>query len=102
MSNTAKMQLSIPATRSNLIAALVEKIIVMKPDLAGVVSVDAAKDVTLKSMALDSLDTLQLAMEIEETFDMEIDVVDFPPYLTIDGLASQLEALKRKQAQETN
>ncbi|MEO6607608.1 MAG: acyl carrier protein [Aestuariivirga sp.] len=82
-----------------MVAVLVEKILVMKPDVIGILNIETAKSVSLKFLALDSLDVLQLAMEIEETFGMEIDVVDFPPEMTVEGLAAQLVTLKKHQAE---
>lgn len=81
----------------DLQALIIDRLLKMRPELAQNVSAETAGTVTLKSLGLDSLDTLQWAMEIEEAYDVEIDAVDFNPALTLASLAKQLEALKQKQ-----
>ncbi|WP_420587923.1 phosphopantetheine-binding protein [Marivita sp.] len=48
---------------------------------------DKANTTTVESLALDSLDLLQFAMDVEEKLDVEMDVVEFPGDATLQEVA---------------
>jgi acyl carrier protein len=54
-------------------------------------------DTTLESLGFDSLDEVEIMMDLEEAFDVEIDVLDWAPEgkLTIGMLVDQIERLTR-------
>ena len=51
----------------------------------------------VQSLDLDSLDTLQFAMDIETALEMDIEIVNFPDTLTIAQLAERLTVMKAHQ-----
>jgi acyl carrier protein len=55
---------------------------------------EAAAETTLESLQLDSLDTLVLAMGLEDAFNIEIGVADLPKSRTISEIADYVAALK--------
>lgn len=54
-----------------------------------------APSTRIGDLDLDSLDMLQLAMELEEALSIEIEVVDFSGDMTIAGLAKHLDTLRQ-------
>ena len=99
MGNMTATQPTKAQTSVDLQALMIERLLAMKPALATRVSAETAGTVTLKSLGLDSLDTLEWAMEIEEAYDVVIETVDFDPNLTLSALSQHLEVLKQKQKQ---
>jgi acyl carrier protein len=57
-------------------------------------SPENASETTLGSLRLDSLDTLVLAMGLEDAFNIEIRVVDLPKDSTISQIADYVVGLK--------
>lgn len=55
---------------------------------------EMAKETTLELLQLDSLDTLVLAMGLEDAFNIEIRVVDLPKNRTILQIADYVAGLK--------
>jgi acyl carrier protein len=51
------------------------------------------KTTTIASLALDSLDLLQMAMDVEEVLDVELDVVEFPGDATLWDVAEHFQKL---------
>lgn len=56
-------------------------------------NINHAAEITIGSLALDSLDLLQFSMEVEERLDIEMDVVEFPPAATLEEVADHFLAL---------
>ena len=79
---------------SDILSILLEKLKAMRPEDAPSLSIESAQFATLQSLDLDSLDTLQFAMDIESALDMEIEIVSFPDTLTIVQLAERLTVMK--------
>jgi acyl carrier protein len=79
---------------SDILSILLEKLKAVRPENAPGLSVESAQFATLQSLDLDSLDTLQFAMDIENALDMDIEIVSFPDTLTIVQLAEQLAVMK--------
>ena len=50
-----------------------------------------AAHITLESLALDSLDILQFAMDVEDSLGKRIDIVDFPPDATLLEIAKVIQ-----------
>ncbi len=55
-----------------------------------------ATETTLESLQLDSLDTLVLAMGLEDALNIEIRVVDLPKNRTISELADYVAGFKEQ------
>ena len=51
------------------------------------------KTTTIASLALDSLDLLQMAMDVEEVLGVELDVVEFPADATLWEVAEHFQQL---------
>ena len=66
--------------------AAVDERVELRPELA--------TKTTLESLQLDSLDTLVLAMGLEDAFNIEIRVVDLPKNRTISEIADYVVSLK--------
>jgi acyl carrier protein len=66
--------------------AAVDQRVDLRPEMARVT--------TLESLQLDSLDTLVLAMGLEDAFNIEIRVVDLPKNRTILQIADYVAGLK--------
>ena len=66
--------------------AAVDERVDLRPEMAGVT--------TLESLQLDSLDTLVLAMGLEDAFNIEIRVVDLPKDRTISEIVDHVAGLK--------
>jgi acyl carrier protein len=62
----------------------------LAPEKARELDIASAGDVTLQSLDLDSLDTLKLAMDLEDALGLRIDFVNFPETLTLSELAERL------------
>ena len=99
MSSRVSSQQPSQQVSPQLMALMIASLVKMKPELAASVSVDTMDSVQLQALKLDSLDTLEWAMEIEKSYDVEIEAVDFDPKLTLSGLALELQALKQAQQQ---
>lgn len=50
--------------------------------------------VKYQDLSLDSLDMLEYAMELEDAFEIEIEIEDIPPEATLSELADHLLSLK--------
>ena len=61
----------------------------LAPEKAGDLDVASASNITLQSLDLDSLDTLKLAMDLEDALGLRIDFVNFPDTLTLSELADR-------------
>ena len=57
---------------------------------------ERAAETTLDSLRLDSLEVLQLAMSLEETFDIEIEVSDLRKNQTILQIADYVVGLNNR------
>jgi acyl carrier protein len=79
---------------SDILSILLEKLNAMRPQNAPSLSIEGARFATLQSLDLDSLDTLQFAMDIENALEMDIEIVSFPDTLTIVQLAERLAVMK--------
>jgi len=79
---------------SDVISVVLGKLRDMRPDKATELNLENAEFTTLQSLNLDSLDTLQFAMNVEDALGMNIEIVSFPDSLTIDQLAKRLAAMK--------
>jgi acyl carrier protein len=66
--------------------AAVDERVDLRPEMASVT--------TLESLRLDSLDTLVLAMGLEDAFNIEIRVADLPKERTISEIADYVVSLK--------
>jgi len=66
--------------------AAVDERVELRPELA--------TETTLESLQLDSLDTLVLAMGLEDAFNIEMRVVDLPKNRTISEIAEYVVNLK--------
>jgi len=74
----------------NVVAVVIEAVKSMAPEKGAGLTEVSAQHITLRSLELDSLDTLQLAMNIEDALGIDIAVVDFPDGLTLAELAELL------------
>lgn len=79
-----------------VLSVILEKLKEMRPEKAEVLNLDGAKKLTLAALDFDSLDTLKLAMDIEDALEMTIEAVNFPDTLSLDQLAERLAGLKSK------
>ncbi len=70
--------------------ALIATIKALAPETTSELDIASARDVTLQSLDLDSLDTLKLAMDLEDALGLRIDFVNFPDTLTLSELADRL------------
>lgn len=75
---------------AEVIAVLLDVVKALTPQKAMGIDKTSAQHTTLKSLELDSLDTLQLAMNIEDALGVDIEIVDFPDTLTLSELAERL------------
>lgn len=75
---------------------LLAKLKEMRPEQSEALNVDSAADLTLEAMDFDSLDTLKLAMDLEDALGMTIETVNFPDTWTLAQLASRLNELKSR------
>ena len=75
---------------AEVIAVLLDVVKELAPGKAVGIDTASAQHTTLKSLELDSLDTLQLAMNIEDALGVDIEIVDFPDTLTLSELAVRL------------
>jgi acyl carrier protein len=76
-----------------VLAIVVDRLRAMRPECSGLESLETAQSRTLGSLELDSLDTLQLAMELETALGVEIEVGEFHKGLTLSQLAEKLAAI---------
>ncbi len=82
---------------SQVTSLLLETIQALLPASAPQLDLKSAHDVTLQSLNLDSLDTLKLAMDLEEALDMDIEIVNFPETLTLAELGERLSAMRERK-----
>ena len=75
------------------LAIVVDRLRAVRPECPGLESLETARSTTLGSVELDSLDTLQLAMELETALAIEIEVGEFHKDLTLSQLAEKLAAI---------
>lgn len=78
----------------DIVSVVIDKLQKLSPEKASDLSVKNAQFITLQSLDLDSLDTLQLAMDIEDALGMNIEIVNFPNTLTIAQLSEHLAEMK--------
>ncbi|MGO4684969.1 phosphopantetheine-binding protein [Hyphomicrobium sp. 2TAF46] len=82
---------------SQVTSLLLDTIQALLPVNAPRLDAESAHVVTLQSLNLDSLDTLKLAMDLEEALDMDIEIVNFPETLTLAELADRLSAMRERK-----
>jgi len=75
---------------TEVVAVVLDAVKSMSPERTKDLTEVSAHYTTLRSLELDSLDTLQLAMNIEDALGVDIEVVDFPDSLTLAELAERL------------
>ena len=75
---------------ADVTTVLLDTIKALAPEKASNLAVASARDITLRSLDLDSLDTLKLAMDLEDALGIDIEIVNFPDTLTISELAGRL------------
>lgn len=80
------------AMTTAVLTIVVDRLRPMRPECPGLESLEIARSITLGSLELDSLDTLQLAMELETALGLEIEVGDFHKDLTLSQLSEKLAA----------
>ncbi|SFV30045.1 acyl carrier protein [Hyphomicrobium facile] len=78
----------------DIISVVIDKLRKLSPEKASDLTVKNAQFITLQSLDLDSLDTLQLAMDIEDALGMNIEIVNFPATLTIGQLSEHLAEMR--------
>ena len=78
----------------DIISVVIDKLRKLSPEKASDLTAKNAQFVTLQSLDLDSLDTLQLAMDIEDALGMTIEIVNFPATLTIGQLSEHLAGMR--------
>ena len=71
-------------------AVLFETIKALAPEKSSLLDIASARHITLQSLDLDSLDTLKLAMDLEDALGISIEIVNFPDTLTLSELADRL------------
>lgn len=59
-----------------------------------ILTAQQVSSVKFQDLMLDSLDMLEYAMELEDVFEIEIEIEDFPPEATLIELADHLLSLK--------
>ncbi|HVJ76492.1 MAG TPA: phosphopantetheine-binding protein [Hyphomicrobium sp.] len=69
---------------------LFETIKALAPEKSSDLDAASAQNITLRSLDLDSLDTLKLAMDLEDALGVNIEIVNFPDSLTLSELAERL------------
>jgi acyl carrier protein len=69
---------------------LLETIKDLAPEKSSLLDIASARHITLQSFDLDSLDTLKLAMDLEDALGINIEIVNFPDTLTLSELADRL------------
>jgi acyl carrier protein len=69
---------------------LFETIKDLAPEKSSLLDIASARHITLQSFDLDSLDTLKLAMDLEDALGINIEIVNFPDTLTLSELADRL------------
>jgi acyl carrier protein len=69
---------------------LFETIRALTPEKSSLLDMASAGRITLQSLDLDSLDTLKLAMDLEDALGIGIEIVDFPDTLTLSELVDRL------------
>ena len=74
----------------DLTAVLFETIKALAPEKSSLLDIASARHITLQSLDLDSLDTLKLAMDLEDALGISIEIVNFPDTLTLSELADRL------------
>lgn len=75
---------------ADVTTVLFETIKALAPEKTSNLDVSSAQDITLQSLDLDSLDTLKLAMDLEDALEIGIEIVNFPDTLTLSELADRL------------
>ncbi|WP_417241803.1 acyl carrier protein [Celeribacter sp.] len=58
------------------------------------VTMEHAEETTIGALALDSLEVLQLAMDIDDALGVELDTVELPPEATLRDVAEHYHELK--------
>ncbi|MBS0240172.1 MAG: hypothetical protein JSR89_17295 [Proteobacteria bacterium] len=86
---------------SQVTSLLLDTIQALLPANAPRLDAESAHTVTLQSLNLDSLDTLKLAMDLEEALDMDIEIVNFPETLTLAELADRLWAMRERKVRRS-
>lgn len=86
---------------SEVMSVLLETIQALLPADAARLDAAGAENVTLEALQLDSLDTLKLAMDLEEALGIDIEIVNFPLTLTLAELAEKLTAMRERKARST-
>lgn len=77
-----------------ILAVLLHQLGKLNPENAPLLDASLADSTTLQDLNLDSLDTLQLAMELEDALHIEIEVVNLPETLTLARVAERLAQAK--------
>lgn len=83
---------------SEVISILLTTIQPLLPVDTARLDAETAKNITLENLQLDSLDTLKLAMDLEEALGMDIEIVNFPQTLTLAELAEKLSSMRDRKA----
>ena len=74
---------------ADVTTTLLETIKALSPTKASHLDIASVRSTTLQSLELDSLDTLKLAMDLEDALGIRIEFVDFPDTLTLSELADR-------------
>jgi acyl carrier protein len=82
---------------ADVTTTLLATIKALAPEKASDLDFASAQDTTLQSLDLDSLDTLKLAMDLEDALGLNIEFVDFPDTLTLSELADRLSGATKLQ-----
>jgi acyl carrier protein len=82
---------------ADVTTTLLATIKALAPEKASDLDFASAQDTTLQSLDLDSLDTLKLAMDLEDALGLNVEFVDFPDTLTLSELADRLSGATKLQ-----
>ena len=83
-------------------AILFETIKGLAPEKSARLDAASAQHITLQSLDLDSLDTLKLAMDLEDALGINIEIVNFPDSLTLSELVDRLSRQIAKEKSSDN
>ena len=82
----------------DILAIMYEELGQLGTDERIVLSPDLAAQTKMEDLRLDSLDTLQFAMNLEEKFGLKLEVEDFPASSTLLEIANRIVELTQQSS----
>lgn len=84
--------------REKILSVMYEELKELQTDQRIVLSPDLASTTKMESLVLDSLETLQFVMNLEEKLGLKLEVEDFPKSSTLLEIADHIAELSQEPA----